>query len=199
MGPMSLLTVPWSYLMMMGSEGIRRASTIALMNSNYMMRRLDPFYKIPFKDQNGMCAHEFLIDLRELTAATGVKATDVAKRLQDYGFHAPTVEWPLPGALLIEPSESEGLEEMDRFIEALICIRKEIAQVESGKYDEHTNTLKLAPHTQLDVCDTNWTRAYSRTEAVFPLESLQRQKIWPTCNRVDDQFGDRNLICKWNK
>ena len=194
-GPMSLLTIPWAYLRMMGKAGLRKASTVALINANYMMKRLSPFYPIPFQDTNGLCAHEFLVDLREITKKTAVSATDVAKRLQDYGFHAPTVEWPIIGTLLIEPTESENMAEIDRYIGALVKIREEISDIESGKFDLNSSVFKNAPHTQRDVCDDKWKHSYSRAQAVYPLEWLMAKKVWPARNRIDDVFGDLNLVC----
>jgi len=193
-GSASLLTVAWSYIRLMGLSGLRTASFQALLSANYMMKRLEPYYSVPFRGKNNMCAHEFIIDLRPVERATGIGALDIAKRLQDYSIHAPTISWPVPNSLMIEPTESESLAELDRFIEAMIAIRQEIAEIERGEVDRENNVFKLAPHTQADVFASSWDRPYSREKAAFPVDSLRTNKFWPSVNRLDDAHGDRSLL-----
>ncbi|KAI9598532.1 glycine dehydrogenase [Syncephalis fuscata] len=193
-GSASILPISWAYIRMMGPQGLKQATEIAILNANYMRARLESHYSVLYKNNHGMCAHEFIIDVRGITTATGIQAVDIAKRLQDYGFHAPTMSWPVSNTLMIEPTESESKQELDRFCDAMISIRKEIAAIESGELSRDDNPLKNAPHT-VETLLGNWSRAYSREQAAFPLAYLRRQKFWPTVGRVDDSFGDRNLIC----
>jgi len=179
----------------MGSKGLREATEGAILNANYMATRLESAYNIVFKGSGGRCAHEFILDLRPFKATCGITETDVAKRLQDYGFHAPTMSWPVGGTLMIEPTESESKAELDRFVDALISIREEIRDVENGVYDRDNNPLKNAPHTAAVVTAQEWNRPYSRDVAAFPAEWVKGAKFWPAVSRVDDVFGDRNFVC----
>ncbi|KAI8054047.1 glycine dehydrogenase [Syncephalis plumigaleata] len=194
-GSASILPISWAYIRMMGAQGLKQATETAILNANYMRTRLESHYSVLYTNKHGMCAHEFIIDVRGITASTGIEAIDIAKRLQDYGFHAPTMSWPVSNTLMIEPTESESKQELDRFCDAMISIRKEIADVESGRLPRDDNPLKSAPHTMETLINTEWTHAYSREQAAFPLPYLRHQKFWPTVGRVDDSYGDRNLVC----
>jgi glycine dehydrogenase len=194
-GSASILTITWSYLMLMGDSGLSKATKIALLNANYMMERLKDHYPILFTNQNGKCAHEFIIDMRPLSETSSIEGIDVAKRLQDYGFHSPTMSFPVPNTLMVEPTESEPLVELDRFCDAMIQIRKEIQQVEDGVYPKDNNPLVNAPHTQQVVSADKWDRPYSRSIGAYPVPNLRRDKFWPTVSRIDDAYGDRNLVC----
>ena len=191
-GSASILTIPWAYIRMMGGEGLTDATKIAILNANYVARRLDRYFPVLYKGRDGLVAHECIIDLREFHKTT---AEDVAKRLMDYGFHAPTLSWPVPGTLMIEPTESESMEELDRFCEALISIHAEMTAVESGAADAKDNPLKNAPHTAFSVIGGEWTRPYSRETAAFPAPWLREHKFWPGVGRIDNVWGDRNLFC----
>ena len=194
-GSASILPISWMYIRMMGAAGLKRATQVALLNANYVATRLQGAFPVLYTGKNGRVAHECIIDLRPLKAATGVTEVDVAKRLMDYGFHAPTMSFPVAGTIMIEPTESESKAELDRFIEALLAIRAEIAHVESGAWAADSNPLKHAPHTQADVMVADWPRPYSREQAVFPLAWVRDNKFWPSVNRIDDVYGDRNLVC----
>jgi glycine dehydrogenase len=194
-GSASILPISYMYIKMMGSEGLRKATEVAILSANYVAKKLEGHYPILYKGMNGRIAHECIIDLRPLKEASGVTEMDVAKRLNDYGFHAPTMSFPVAGTLMIEPTESEAKVELDRFIEAMICIRQEIDKVQSGEWDAIDNPLHNAPHTLADIIDANWTRSYSRELAAYPVPAVAKDKFWPTVNRIDDVFGDRNLIC----
>ncbi len=194
-GSASILPISYMYIKMMGSEGLRKATEVAMLNANYVAKKLADHYPILYTGANGRIAHECIIDLRPLKEASGVTEMDVAKRLNDYGFHAPTMSFPVAGTLMIEPTESEAKVELDRFIEAMICIRQEIAKVESGEWDSIDNPLHNAPHTLDDIIDSEWNRSYSRELAAYPVEAVKRNKFWPTVNRIDDVYGDRNLVC----
>ena len=194
-GSAAILPITWMYLAMMGGEGLRRATEVAILNANYLAARLQPHYPVLYVGAQGRVAHECIVDLRAIKAATGISETDIAKRLMDYGFHAPTVSFPVGGTLMIEPTESEDLPELERFIAALLSIREEIRCVERGEYPREDNPLKGAPHTQADLVDENWNRPYSRATAAFPLPYVAANKFWPTVNRIDDVWGDRNLCC----
>lgn len=183
-GSASLLPISWSYIRLMGSNGLTRASLISLLNANFMSKRLSKYYNILFKNENGHCGHEFIIDLRPLEAEFGIKTVDVAKRLIDYGFHSPTMSWPVVGTLMVEPTESESLEEMNRFCDALISIRQEIAMIDKENWKD--NVLKMSPHSAQDVITNAWSRSYSRELAAFPLPYLKERKFWPPVTRVDD-------------
>ncbi|MBC52211.1 MAG: glycine dehydrogenase (aminomethyl-transferring) [Gammaproteobacteria bacterium] len=194
-GSASILPISWMYISMMGAAGLLKATQVAILSANYIARRLDGHFPVLYTGQNGRVAHECIIDLRPLKASSGITEEDIAKRLMDYGFHAPTMSFPVPGTLMIEPTESEPLEEVDRFIEAMISIRQEIARVESGELDADNNMLKHAPHTLADIMDESWDRPYSKQEAAFPIAALRDNKFWPAVNRIDNVYGDRNLFC----
>ncbi|OAY67992.1 Glycine dehydrogenase (decarboxylating), mitochondrial [Ananas comosus] len=194
-GSALILPISYTYIAMMGSKGLTDASKIAILNANYMAKRLENHYPILFRGVNGTVAHEFIIDLRGFKTTAGIEPEDVAKRLMDYGFHAPTMSWPVPGTLMVEPTESESKAELDRFCDALISIREEITQIEAGKADIHNNVLKGAPHPPSLVMSDTWTKPYSREYAAFPAAWLRGAKFWPTTGRVDNVYGDRNLVC----
>jgi glycine dehydrogenase len=191
-GSASILSISWIYIMLMGGEGLTAASRTAILNANYIAARLQPHYPLLFKGRNGRVAHECVLDLRQLKVA-GISVDDVAKRLIDYGFHAPTVSFPVAGTLMIEPTESESKAELDRFCEAMVAIRDEIRAIEQGRMPPDNNPLKNAPHTVFDLADDTWDRPYTRAEACFPLASLRGCKYWCPVNRVDNVYGDRNL------
>ncbi|KAJ3068109.1 glycine decarboxylase subunit P [Podochytrium sp. JEL0797] len=194
-GSASILPISWAYLKMMGDDGLRKATQVALLNANYMLKRLSGEYKVLFTDQNGLCAHEFILDTRVFGADSHVEAIDIAKRLHDYGFHSPTMSFPVPNTLMIEPTESESKIELDRFCDAMLKIREEIRAVEQGKQPKEGNVLKMAPHPIEVLTADVWDRPYTRQEAAYPMGVLKKRKFWPTVARVDDTFGDRNLIC----
>ncbi|EEP77675.1 glycine dehydrogenase [Uncinocarpus reesii 1704] len=194
-GSASILPITFSYINMMGSKGLTHATKITLLNANYLLSRLKPHYPILYTNTNGRCAHEFILDVRKFKATAGVEAIDIAKRLQDYGFHGPTMSWPVANTLMIEPTESEPKAELDRFCDALISIREEIAAIERGEQPRENNVMKMAPHTQRDLLATEWDRPYTREKAAYPLPWLLEKKFWPTVTRVDDAFGDQNLFC----
>jgi len=191
----SILPISWMYIRMMGREGIKAATACSILNANYMAKKLGEHYKVLYTGRNGRVAHEFILDLRDLKKATGVTESDVAKRLMDFGFHAPTMSWPVPGTLMVEPTESESLFEMNRFIEAMVTIRKEIEDVENGKLSAAESPLRHAPHAAHVVTKTAWERLYTREQAIYPVPSLRENKFWPTVSRIDDVYGDKNLIC----
>ena len=193
-GSASILVISYGYIRMLGASGLTQATRIAMLNANYIKSRLEPHYDVLYTNERGRVAHEMIFDLREFKAA-GVDEIDVAKRLMDYGFHAPTVSFPVPGTLMIEPTESEPRAELDRFCEAMIAIRGEIADVVSGKADPKDNVLKNAPHTAAAVTDDEWTHPYSRRQAAFPLPWVRAGKLWPAVGRIDNPYGDRNLFC----
>ncbi|MBO6525362.1 MAG: aminomethyl-transferring glycine dehydrogenase [Balneolaceae bacterium] len=194
-GSASILTISYAYIRMMGVEGLTDATRLAILNANYIKDRLEEHYPILYTGKTGRSAHEFIIDLRPFKQSAGIEAVDVAKRLMDYGFHAPTMSFPVAGTLMIEPTESESKEELDRFCEAMIGIRNEIREIEDGSADKESNVLKHAPHTMRVVIGEDWNRSYSREKGVFPIEELRYNKFWPSVSRVDDAYGDRNLIC----
>lgn len=194
-GSASILPISWMYITLMGTQGLRKATQVALLNANYIAKRLEPHYETLYTGRNGLVAHECILDLRPLKDATGISAEDVAKRLIDFGFHAPTLSFPVAGTLMVEPTESESQHELDRFIDAMIQIRDEIRAVEDGRLDREDNPLKHAPHTATQVTASEWTRAYPRELAAFPLPSLKLQKYWPPVSRVDNVYGDKNVMC----
>ena len=194
-GSASILPIPWMYITMMGAAGLRKATQVALLNANYVAKRLAPHYPTLYAGRNGYVAHECILDLRPLKESSGISAEDVAKRLMDYGFHAPTLSFPVAGTLMVEPTESEPKVELDRFIDAMIAIREEIRAVEEGKVDRDDNPLKNAPHTAAMVTAENWAHDYTRERAAFPVASLKRQKYWTPVGRVDNAYGDRNIMC----
>ena len=194
-GSPSILPISWAYIAMMGGEGLTQATGVAILNANYIARRLEPHYPVLYKGRSGFVAHECIIDLRPLKATSGVTVDDVAKRLMDFGFHAPTMSWPVAGTMMIEPTESEDLDELERFCEAMIQIRQEIGRIETGDWPADDNPLIHAPHTAAVVTADSWTRCYSRTEAAYPLPWVRQGKFWPAVGRIDNAFGDRNLVC----
>ena len=194
-GSASILPISYMYIKMMGSEGLKRATEVAILNANYVAKRLDGHFEVLYKGRNDRVAHECIIDLRPLKESSGVTELDIAKRLNDYGFHAPTMSFPVAGTLMIEPTESEAKYELDRFVDAMLGIREEIAKVESGEWDATDNPLHNAPHTLADICDAEWNRSYSRETAAYPVPEVAKNKFWPSVNRIDDVYGDRNLIC----
>jgi len=194
-GSASILPISWAYIKLMGGNGLTEATKSALLNANYIVSRLQGYYQIPYLNDSNRCGHEFILDVRKFKDSCGVEAIDIAKRLQDYGFHAPTMSWPVTNTLMIEPTESESLQELDRFCDALISIRAEIADIEQGKQPRENNILKNAPHPQQDLLRSEWDRTYSREQAAYPLHYLREKKMWPTVARLDDAYGDLNLFC----
>jgi glycine dehydrogenase len=194
-GSASILPISWVYIALMGAEGLTRATQVAILNANYMAKRLGPHYPILFKGKSGRVAHEFVMDARRLEGDAGIKVEDIAKRLMDYGFHAPTMSWPVPGTLMIEPTESESKAELDRFCDAMIAIREEIRAIEKGKADRTDNVLKNAPHTAASLLSDQWSHPYPREQAAYPAPWLRDHKFWPAVGRIDNPYGDRNLVC----
>ena len=194
-GSASILLISYAYIKMMGNAGLKEATATAILNANYMRHRLSEGFDVLFKGQNGTVAHEMIVDPRPLKATSGIQVEDIAKRLMDYGFHAPTVSFPVAGTLMIEPTESESKAEIDRFCDALLAIRKEIAEIENGTADRENNVLKNAPHTADSVISDAWDKPYSREKAVYPASFVKANKFWPSVGRVDNTYGDRNLVC----
>jgi glycine dehydrogenase len=194
-GSASILPISTLYIMMMGAEGLRRATQVAILNANYLAARLAPHYPILYAGANGRVAHECILDIRPIKDASGIGAEDIAKRLMDYGFHAPTMSFPVAGTLMVEPTESEGLDELDRFVDAMITIRQEIAAVERGEQPADDNLLVNAPHPATTLLVQDWTHPYTREQAAFPLPGMAARKYWPPVARVDNAWGDRNLSC----
>ena len=193
-GSASILAISYAYIAMMGGDGLKKATEMAILNANYVMSRLQAHYDILYRGEHGRCAHEMIIDCRGFKNY-GVEVEDIAKRLMDYGFHAPTVSFPVAGTMMIEPTESEGIEELDRFCDALIAIREEIKAIENGSFDQVNNPLKNAPHTAVVALAEDWQLPYSRQQAVYPLAFVKEHKFWPTVGRIDSAYGDRNLFC----
>jgi glycine dehydrogenase len=194
-GSAGILPISWAYIRMMGAEGLRRATGVAILSANYVARRLDPHFPVLYTGRDGLVAHECILDLRPITSQTGITAEDVAKRLIDYGFHAPTMSFPVAGTLMVEPTESEDLAELDRFCEAMIAIRQEIARLASGESDATDNPLKNAPHTAAMLLAADWAHPYEREQAAYPVPGDRRAKYWPPVRRIDQAYGDRNLAC----
>jgi glycine dehydrogenase len=194
-GSAGILPISWAYITMMGASGLLDATRVAILNANYVAHRLAPYYPVLYTGANGLVAHECIIDLRPITKDAGVTVDDVAKRLIDYGFHAPTMSFPVAGTLMIEPTESEDLGELDRFCDALIAIRAEVERVQTGDYPRDDNPLRGAPHPAADVVADEWNHAYSREEAAFPVAALRVDKYWPPVSRIDNAYGDRNVMC----
>ncbi len=194
-GSASILLISYAYIRLLGAEGVQKATEYAILNANYMKARLENDFEILYTGSNGTCAHEFIVDLRPFKTSAGVEAEDVAKRLMDYGFHAPTMSFPVPGTIMIEPTESEDKAELDRFCDAMLNIREEIREIEQGQADKKDNVLKNAPHTQHAIVIDEWKHPYSREKAAFPLEFVRQNKFWPSVARVNNTVGDRNLIC----
>ncbi|MEO8583845.1 MAG: aminomethyl-transferring glycine dehydrogenase [Flavitalea sp.] len=194
-GSASILLISYAYIKLLGAEGLKRATEYAILNANYMKARLEKYFRILYLSKNGTCAHEFIVDLRPFKNTSGVEAEDVAKRLMDYGFHAPTMSFPVPGTIMIEPTESEPKGELDRFCDALISIHKEIVEIETLKSDKIDNLLKNAPHTMKSICADEWKHPYTRQQAAFPLAYVMNNKFWPSVARINNTYGDRNLVC----
>lgn len=194
-GSASILLISYAYIKMLGAKGLKQSTEYAILNANYMKSRLEKHYPILYTGHNGYCAHEFIVDLRPFKTTAGIEAEDVAKRLMDYGFHAPTMSFPVPGTIMIEPTESEDKDELDRFCEALISIHGEIKAIEEGRANKTDNALKNSPHTQQAICTDEWNHAYSRQDAAFPLAYVVKNKFWPSIGRINNTYGDRNLIC----
>jgi len=193
-GQAGIACIPWMFCTMLGRQGVTDSARYAILNANYMKSRLAAHYQIAPTNSNDKCAHEFIIDCSDLRRKSGIVEEDIAKRLQDYGFHAPTMSWPVPHSLMVEPTESEDKAELDRFCDAMISIREEVRKIETGEWPAEDNPLKMAPHTQAEVCATEWTHPYTREEAAFPVPwLLARGKFWPSKGRVDNSLGDRKL------
>lgn len=180
---------------MMGPDGLSMASALAILNANYIAKRIEPFFPVLYKGANGTVAHECILDFREWKARAGIEVEDIAKRLMDFSFHAPTMSWPVPGTLMVEPTESESKEELDRFCDAMISIHGELLAIEKGELDKADNPLKRAPHTASTVTSDEWNRPYSRRQAAWPASWLKEHKFWPSVSRVDNVYGDRNIFC----
>lgn len=194
-GSASILPISYGYIKMLGGEGLKNATETAILNANYLKVKLEPYFKILYTGRNGRVAHEMILDCNAFSKTANITVIDIAKRLMDYGFHAPTVAFPVHGTLMVEPTESEPLKELDRFIDAMIKIRSEIASVESKQDDQNNNIIKNAPHTLEMVMDSSWNRAYTPHEAAFPVTFNNPAKYWPPVTRIDDAYGDRNLVC----
>jgi len=194
-GSASILVISWMYIIMMGADGLTEATKIAILNANYIAKKLESYYPVLYQGKNGLVAHECILDLRSLKKSAQIEIDDVAKRLMDYGFHAPTVSWPVAGTIMVEPTESESKQELDRFCDALIAIREEVAAIESGKMDIHDNLLKNAPHTAESLIVGEWNHPYSREQAAYPASWNKEYKFWPSVGRIDAAFGDRNFVC----
>ncbi len=194
-GSPSILPISYAYIRMMGEQGLTYATQVAILSANYIARRLDEHYPVLYRGSHDLVAHECILDLRALKAKAGIEVEDVAKRLMDYGFHAPTVSWPVPGTVMVEPTESESKEEIDRFCAAMIAIRQEITEIEQGQADRTDNVLKNAPHTALEVTSDTWAHPYSRSQAAYPTPESRQSKYWPPVARIDNVFGDRNIVC----
>ena len=194
-GSAGILPISWAYVAMMGAKGLTQATQIAILSANYIARKLSDHFQILFTGNNGFVAHECIIDIRPITAETGVSVEDIAKRLMDYGFHAPTMSFPVPGTLMIEPTESESLLELDKFCEAMIAIKGEIEDIRSGAIEYGSSMLNNAPHTAVHVTSDDWDHIYSREKAAYPLPGLKHDKYWPPVGRIDGAYGDKNLVC----
>src|SRR5256714_1858048 len=193
-GSASILTISWMYIRMMGPDGLKRATEVAILSANYIAKRLDRYFPVLFKGKRGLVAHECILDLRDWKRA-GIEVEDVAKRLMDYGFHAPTISWPVAGTMMVEPTESEPKDELDRICDAMISIHAEMTAIANGTADNHNNVLKNAPHTAGQIAADKWDRPYSREQAAFPAPWLRDYKFWPSVARIDNVYGDRNLFC----
>jgi glycine dehydrogenase len=193
-GSASILTISYAYIALMGGEGLSKATELAILNANYVLQKLKGSYEILYTGKSGRCAHELIVDCRSFKSF-GVEVEDIAKRLMDYGFHAPTVSFPVAGTMMIEPTESESKVELDRFCQAMLAIRQEITDIEEGRADQADNLLKNAPHTAEAALDDNWEYPYTRKQAVYPLPFVKENKFWPTVSRIDSAYGDRNLVC----
>jgi glycine dehydrogenase len=194
-GSASILVIPWMYLRMLGGAKLTKATEVAILNANYMATQLEPHFPVLYRGHSDLVAHEFILDVRAWRQTAGVEVEDIAKRLMDYGFHAPTISFPVPGTMMIEPTESESKEELDRFCDALIAIKSEMERIASGEWPRDNNPLKNAPHTAAVVTADKWDRPYSRELAAYPAPWLREHKFWPAVGRIDNVHGDRNLVC----
>jgi glycine dehydrogenase len=193
-GSAFILAITYGYIKMLGFDGLRKATEVAILNANYLSKKLSPTYKTLYTGEAGYVAHECIIDVRDFAKTYGVDATDIAKRLMDYGFHAPTLSFPVANTLMVEPTESESKQELDRFVETMLAIKQECEDVRSGKLDKSDNPLKMAPHTMCELANDDWMHPYSRQQAAFPLPWIADNKFWPASSRVDNGYGDRNLV-----
>jgi glycine dehydrogenase len=189
------LPISWAYITLMGGRGLTEATKVAILSANYVAKRLSEHYPVLYTGRGGLVAHECILDLRPIKDGAGITVDDIAKRLMDYGFHAPTMSFPVAGTLMIEPTESESKVELDRFCEAMIAIREEVRAVEDGEIDRLDNALRHAPHTADALLAESWTHPYSRLEAAYPVPALRARKYWPPVARIDNAYGDRNLVC----
>ncbi|MEL7084138.1 MAG: aminomethyl-transferring glycine dehydrogenase [Cyanobacteria bacterium J06597_1] len=194
-GSASILPISWMYIRMMGASGLKQATQVAILSANYMAKRLEPYYPILYKGDSGLVAHECILDLRPCKKSAGIEVDDIAKRLMDYGYHAPTISWPVAGTMMVEPTESECKAELDRFCDAMIAIRQEVDAIADGSVDATDNALKHAPHTATTVTASDWNRSYSREQAAYPAPWTKNHKFWPAVGRVNNAYGDRNLVC----
>ncbi len=194
-GSPSILPISWAFIALMGGDGLTHSTQVAILNANYMAKRLENDYSVLYRGKGGLSAHEFILDLRPFKKSADVEVEDVAKRLMDFGFHAPTISWPVPGTMMIEPTESESKTELDRYCEALITIRGEIEAIEEGRLPRDDNPLKNAPHTIEVISSSQWTHPYTQEQAAFPVPWLREYKFWPSVSRIDNAYGDRNLVC----
>ena len=194
-GSASILVIPWMYIALMGADGLTEAARVAILNANYVARRLAPWFPTLYRGDQGLVAHECIVDCRQFRDSAGIEVDDIAKRLMDYGFHAPTMSWPVSGTLMVEPTESESRAELDRFCDAMISIHAEIKAIESGAMDRNDNPLKNAPHTAEMVAADQWSHSYHREQAAFPAPWTRAHKFWPAVARVDNAHGDRHLFC----
>ena len=194
-GSALICQIPYAYIKMLGEEGLRRSTEVAILNANYLKVQLENDYSILYTGEAGTVAHEMILDCRSFKASAGVEVMDIAKRLIDYGFHAPTVSWPVAGTLMVEPTESESLEELDRFVHAMVAIREEIRAIENGDVDREDNVVKMAPHTAREVASSTWEHPYTREAAAYPSPEMEVRKFWSPVTRVDNAYGDRNLVC----
>jgi glycine dehydrogenase len=194
-GSPAILPISWMYIALMGSKGLTEATKYAILNANYMAHRLRENYEVLYTSKNGRVAHEFIVDCRAFEKQAGITVEDIAKRLIDFGLHAPTMSWPVPGTLMFEPTESESKEELDRFCEAMATIRQEIADIEAGQANPKDNPLKHSPHPAISIADDNWDHDYGKMQAAYPSEWLRIRKYWPPVARIDNAYGDRHLFC----
>lgn len=194
-GSASILLISWAYIRMMGGEGLQRATELAILNANYIADRLEPFFRVFYRGKQGRVAHECILDMRDLKKRAGIEVDDIAKRLMDYGFHAPTMSFPIASTMMIEPTESESKAELDRLIDAMIGIHQEILAIEEGRQPREGNVLKNAPHTAEAVTAVEWPHPYSRQQAAYPSPATRERKFWPSVGRINNPYGDRNLVC----
>jgi glycine dehydrogenase len=193
-----ILPISWAYIALMGAEGLAEATKVAILNANYIAKRLEGHFELLYSGARGLIAHECILDMRPFKQSAGVEVEDIAKRIIDFGFHPPTVSFPVAGTLMVEPTESESKEELDRFCDAMIAIREEIREIENGTASRERNLLTESPHTLAQCTANEWNRPYSRERAAFPAPEARTHKVWPSVSRVDGAYGDRNLVCTWS-